>query len=154
MAIKEHASVDENYQQVLDTLKAGVKSHEVKTKIGKNHPARLFQHLWSRLGVLPDEHGTLITLDQKRIVIPQGCQKKLINTAHMSHQGVTRTLKSLSVRYYWNKMREQVQNLVQDCPHCARFNTAKPRDSPVEPKVDVEELDPMEQIGVDVFHYE
>ena len=154
MAIKEHASMDDEYQQVLDTLKAGVTSHEVKTKIGKNHPARLFQHLWSRLGVLPDEHGTLITLDQKRIVIPQGYQRKLINTAHMSHQGITRTLKSLSIRYYWNKMREQVQNLVQDCAHCARFNRAKPKDPPVEPEVDVENLDPMESIGVDVFHYQ
>ena len=75
-AIKEYASMDDDYQQVLETLKSGMKSHEVRTKVGKTHPAKRFQHLWSRLGVLPDEHGTLMTLDQKRIVIPQGCQKK------------------------------------------------------------------------------
>ena len=71
LAIKEHASMDEAYQQVLETLKAGLESHEVKTKVGKNHPARRYQHLWSRLDILPDEQGTLITLDQKRIVVPK-----------------------------------------------------------------------------------
>ena len=72
----------------------------------------------------------------------------------MSHQGITRTLKSLSIRYYWNKMREQVQNVVQDCAHCAWFNRSIPRDPPLEPEVDVENLDPMESVGIDVFLYE
>ena len=69
----------------------------MKTKLGKTHPARKFQHLWNRLGVLADKQGTLITLDQKRIVIPAGSQKRLIGIAHISHQGVSRTLRSLSV---------------------------------------------------------
>ena len=154
LAIKEQAALDESYQQVLETLKSGLESHEVKTKLGKNHPARKFQHLWSRLGILPDEHGTLITLDQKRIVVPTSYQRRLINTAHISHQGVSRTLKSLSIRYFWHKMRAQVQEIVQDCPHCARFNRAQPRDPPVEPEIDVEELDPMESVGIDIFYYQ
>merc|ERR1712215_105440 len=95
LSIKEQAAMDNSYQKVLKTLKAGIQSHEVKTKLGKTHPARRFQHLWSRPGVLADEQGTLITLDQKRIVIPTGSQKKLIGITHVSHQGVSRTLKSL-----------------------------------------------------------
>ena len=131
-----------------------MESHEVKTKLGKTHPARKFQHLWSRLGILPDEQGTLITLDQRRIVVPTSYQKRLIHTAHISHQGVTKTLKSLSVRYFWHKMRSQVQEIVQDCADCARFNRAQPRDPPVEPEVDVEDLDPMESLGLDIFQYQ
>ena len=147
LSIKEQASMDDSYQQVLETLKAGLKSHEVKTKLGKTHPARKFQPLWNRLGVLADEQGTLITLDQNRLVIPTGSQKKLISLAHVSHQGVTRTLKSLSVRYYWHNMRAQVQEAIQDCSFCARFNRAQPRDPPVEPEVDIEELDPLLGLG-------
>ena len=78
--------MDNDFQQILETLKAGFKAHEVKTKLGKTHPAQRLQHLWSRLGVLPDEQGTLITLDQNRLVIPGGSRKKLINMAHLSHQ--------------------------------------------------------------------
>ena len=55
LTIKEQAAMDDSYQQVLETLKSGLESHEVKTKLGKNHPARKFQHLWSRRGILPDE---------------------------------------------------------------------------------------------------
>ena len=154
LSIKEQAAMDNSYQKVLETLKAGLQSHEVKTKLGKTHPARKFQHLWNRLGVLADEQGTLITLDQKRIIIPAGSQKRLIGIAHISHQGVSRTLKSLSIRYFWHKMRAQVQETIQDCPYCARFNRAQPRDPPVEPEVDVEELDPMEAVSIDIFYYQ
>ena len=66
LAIKEQAALDDAYQQVLETIKSGMASHEVKTKLGKSHPARKFQHLWNRLGVLPDEQGSLITLVQRR----------------------------------------------------------------------------------------
>ena len=131
-----------------------MESHEVKTKLGKSHPARKFQHLWNRLGILPDEQGSLITLDQRRIVVPTSYQKRLIYMAHISHQGVTKTLKSLSVRYFWHKMRSQVQEIVQDCADCARFNRAQSRDSPVKPETDVEDLDPMESLGLDIFQYQ
>ena len=72
----------------------------------------------------------------------------------MSHQGVTRTLRSLTIRYYWPKMRQMVQDAVQDCEYCARYNRASARDPPVEPEVDVEELDPMEMVGLDIFFYQ
>ena len=52
-------------------------------------------------------------------------------------------MKSLSVRYYWHKMRAMVKRVVEDCEFCARFNRAQTRDPPVEPDIDVEELDPM-----------
>ena len=51
-------------------------------------------------------------------------------------------------------MRSQVQEIVQDCADCARFNRAQPRDPPVEPEVDVEDLDPMESLGLDIFQYQ
>ena len=47
-----------------------------------------------------------------------------------------------------------VKKMVEDCEYCARFNRAHPRDPPVEPDIDVEELDPMECIGVDIFYYQ
>ena len=50
-------------------------------------------------------------------------------------------------------MREMVQNAIQDCAYCARYNCAKPRDPPLEPDVDIEDLDPMESLGMDVFHH-
>ncbi len=153
-SIKEQASVSDEYQVILQTLKSGLKSHEVKTKVGNSHPARKLHHLWGRLGILPDEQGSLMTLDNSRLVIPEGAQKKLISQAHMSHQGVTRTLRSLTVRYYWPKMRHMVQEAVQDCEYCARYNRAPARDPPVEPEVDLEELDPMEMVGLDIFFYQ
>ena len=51
-------------------------------------------------------------------------------------------------------MRSQVQEIVQDCADCARFNRAQPRDPPVEPETDVEDLDPMESLGLDIFQYQ
>ena len=51
-------------------------------------------------------------------------------------------------------MRQKVQEAIQDCSFCARYNRAQARDPPVEPEVDVEELDPMESVGVDIFFYQ
>ena len=76
--------MDDRYCRVLDTLKVGLKSHEVK-KLGKDHPAQNFVHIWSRLGVLPDVEGSLMTLDNSRLVIPAASQKRLLTIAHLSH---------------------------------------------------------------------
>ena len=43
---------------------------------------------------------------------------------------------------------------MQDCEYCARYNRAPARDPPVEPEVDLEELDPMEMVGLDIFFYQ
>merc|ERR1712089_83713 len=43
LALKEQAAMDDAFQQVLETIKSGMASHEVKMKLGKSHPARKFQ---------------------------------------------------------------------------------------------------------------
>ena len=45
--------MDEKYSMVLDAKKAGLQSHEVK-KLGKDHPAQDFVHVWNRLRILND----------------------------------------------------------------------------------------------------
>ena len=44
-SIKEQAAMDDAYYKVLDILKAGLKSHEVK-KMRKDHTAQQFVHIW------------------------------------------------------------------------------------------------------------
>ena len=51
-------------------------------------------------------------------------------------------------------MRQMVKKLTEDCEWCAQFNRAHPHDPPVKPDVDVEDLDPMESLGMDIFYYQ
>ena len=51
-------------------------------------------------------------------------------------------------------MRQQVKQLTEECEWCLLYKRAHPKDPPVEPEVDVEDLDPMESLGMDIFFYQ
>ena len=51
-------------------------------------------------------------------------------------------------------MRQQVKKLTEECEWYVLFNRAHPRDPPVEPEVNVEDLDTMESLGMDIFVYQ
>ena len=101
--------MDDSYQRVLETLKAGLKSHEVKDQLGKNHPARRFMHVWSRLGVLPDEEGTLITLDNTRLMIPEAAQKRLITIAHVRPHAKSYFCKNLETGRTYLRSQDRIK---------------------------------------------
>ena len=86
------------------------------------------------------------------LVVPQACQKKVLELLHLPHLGVVRSKAAARCRYYWPSMNNQVEQLVASCEECAYFEPSKPQEPQIRPKVKEETLRAFERVGVDVFH--
>ena len=68
--IKDVARRDSDYMTVLDHLK-----NRTPTKILRKEPigspVHSYLNVWDRLGILEDEEGSLITIDNNRLVVPK-----------------------------------------------------------------------------------
>jgi hypothetical protein len=78
-----------------------------------------------------DEDGIIIRRrknGEHQLVVPESLVKKVIGLNHdpvfMAHPGRNRTLEILYLRYYWPKMRRDLEEYVQACHECQK---SKPR---------------------------
>ena len=148
--IKDMAVVDNEYSATLEAKKKHLMKEEVKL-LPQDRPCRAAGPVWDSLGVLWD--GSLLTYDLTRLVIPRAAWKELICLAHLSHMGVICTYQSLRCRYYWKGMKNDVQVMVEGCKVCCKFNPPGPKDPAVEPEVPMEDLEPMEELGLDIMQW-
>ena len=75
-----------------------------------------------------------LVMRNHRFVIPNELTSKLVQLAHESHQGITRTKQRLRELYWWPKMDEQVENLVKSCIVCqSNDKSAKTHFAPLKP---------------------
>ena len=74
------------------------------------------------------EEGTMVEgkfLFRKRVYVPQGNRLALVQKMHyeeitLKHLGSVKTLKSLRQRYFWPRMQQTVQAIIQNCQLCIR----------------------------------
>ena len=97
--LKDVATKDSDYLTVLNHLKNKTPMKDLK-KEPTSSPIHSYLTLWERLGILDDEEGSLMTIDNQCLVVPKKYRKKLLKISHLSHQGQLRTYKSLQTRYF------------------------------------------------------
>ncbi len=69
-----------------------------------------------------------------RLLVPESLQKKLIDLAHESHQGMVCTKQQLRQLYWWPKMDSQAEALMRDCSTCKQNDkSAVTYDAPLKP---------------------
>nr|XP_039255175.1 uncharacterized protein K02A2.6-like [Styela clava] len=84
-----------------------------------------------------------------RILVPNALTTKLINLAHMTHQGIVRTKQRLLDLCWWKGMDKQVENLICHCSVChAHDKSTKPVFAPLKP-VPLHKQ-PWQKLGIDI----
>ena len=73
-------------------------------------------NIWDNIGLLQDE--SLMTYENTRLIVPKGVRDKLIKIAHVPHMGIICTYQSLRVRYFWKRMKADVEEALRGCEVC------------------------------------
>src|SRR4029434_3448022 len=53
-----------------------------------------------------------------RLLVPESLQKRLIDIAHETHQGIVRTKQRLRELYWWPKMDCHIETMIKNCTTC------------------------------------
>jgi len=98
-------------------------SSEVRIMCGLWPQFRVVDNILYRIGKIPE--------DPWRLVIPRELRKEIMEMLHDSkwagHPGMSRMKASLGSRYYWPRMREDIESWVKCCRACAMAKRGKGR---------------------------
>ena len=140
----KEAAACENYKAIV----SAIKDDKQPKNLPPNHPARLYQDVWSRLSLFGNDVGTLILLDCDRIVVPESCIGGILKLLHIGHLGVVKT-KLLAKRfYYWKNMSQSIETLVNGCRYCTQLLPSQSQEPFVDPSMPKQ---PMDEVGCDLF---
>ena len=88
-----------------------------------------------------------LILKGSRIVIPEKLRKKVLNIAHETHQGITKTKMLLRTKVWWPNIEQDVENLIKSCVPCLSVsNMEKP-----EPLKSTKMPGIWEQVHIDLY---
>ena len=117
------------------------------------HPARKIASVWNELSVEETDKGELAVLEGTRLLVPRAARKELIKEAHSTHMGVDAMMRTVKTSWFWPNMRKQLSDKEASCSSCQEHKQSKPRTPPVTPE-SIMDLEPMERLSIDVFHWE
>ena len=69
-----------------------------------------------------------------RLLVPESLQKRLIDIAHETHQGIVRTKQRLRELYWWPKMDCHIETMIKNCTTCRQNDKSTvTHDAPLQP---------------------
>ena len=84
-----------------------------------------------------------------RIIVPASARKLVIKEYHgQNHPGVDNTTIGITARYYWQKMRKQIEQFVSNCRTCSQYKYGSPPKAPTQDHKKVEKL--FEMVSMDL----
>ncbi|XP_058449270.1 uncharacterized protein K02A2.6-like [Malaya genurostris] len=86
-----------------------------------------------------------------RIVVPYVLRRKLIDSCHVSHNGVESTLKLARANLFWPGMSSQIKNVVKECQTCAKYAASQPNPPMMSHCIPIY---PFQLVSMDVFQAE
>ena len=78
-------SEDSKYLEAVDAKRSGVTKAELK-KLPSENGARAYMSVWDHLSLLDDKEDSILVFNMNRIVVPQSCQRKVLETLHLPWQ--------------------------------------------------------------------
>lgn len=103
-----------------------------------------FYRVRTELSVVGD-----LLLRGDKFVAPSSLVGRLLDAAHESHPGITRTKQRLREQYWWPAMCKQVEQLIASCAVCQSVDkSAKPVTPPLQPVAFPSA--PWQKLGIDI----
>lgn len=138
---------------------------EIKNETTRDQPLQLIigytQHGWPPTADrVPDSvkiyynyHHELSTQDGivfrgDRIVVPHSLRRKLVDSCHVSHNGIEATLKLARANLFWPGMSSQITDVVKQCPTCAKYAASQPNPPMMSHVIPIY---PFQLVSMDVF---
>ncbi|NJL71582.1 MAG: DDE-type integrase/transposase/recombinase [Candidatus Competibacteraceae bacterium] len=138
------ADQDGEYKSVLEVFK---KQNLNLNKLPTDHPARQLKSIWSEMGILETEKGSLLVLDGHRIIVPKQARPRILSELHKSHQGLVKTRAQAKLYYFWPGLNKDIEKIIQSCQACQAYQPSQQ----IEPLISTEAEYAMQQVGLDLF---
>jgi len=131
--IKESQTRDPELSRFIHLLDKHTEKPRAKEYSGESSEVRIFCTLWDQFKLVD---GILYRVgktptDNWRLVIPHSLRRKVMELLHNSkwagHPGMSRMKSSIGSRYFWPKMRQDIESWVRCCRACAMAKRGKGR---------------------------
>ena len=118
----------------LDELQQACETNETLIKVrkgiqtnkwGKSDALKPYRQIRNELSIKDS-----IILKANKIIIPTSLQKRVLNLAHESHQGIVKTKQLLRQKVWWPSIDIDVMNTIKTC-HACQVTSVPPREPPV-----------------------
>ena len=121
------ALTSDELQQACETNETLIKVRKcIQTnKWGKSDVLKPYRQIRNELSIKDS-----IILKANKIIIPTSLQKRVLNLAHESHQGIVKTKQRLRQKVWWPSIDTDVMNMIKTC-HACQVTSVPPRESPV-----------------------
>jgi hypothetical protein len=140
--LKEAASRDSGYQEILSRIRRGVEG--IKNSFEMGIDERPFFKIREDL----TDHDGLI-LYQGRIVIPKAERRHILELFHAPHQGIERTRRAAAT-IFWPGISSDIKSTVEACAKCQERRASLPQE-PFES--DPMPVDAFNEVATDLFEY-
>ena len=84
------ASDDLRYQEIIEVVEEGKTWKEIQA-LNISHPAQELAYMWPVIGILENEDGKLITIEENHIFVPPASRKEILEAIHGGHLGTANT---------------------------------------------------------------
>ena len=116
----------------------------------KDHPARKYKSEWNDLSLINNGESYLVIMNDQRIMVPDSARKTILDFVHIPHDGIRKSSASANRSYFYRGMASDIENMIQDCPICARKQKSIPAQQEV---VEDKPEDVLVKMGSDFFEF-
>ena len=141
------SAVDADYTRLI----AFVKGNQCFDKIGDRHIAKLFHDVMNELSVCMVDGTDLVILKGTRIVVPFPAHKFVIRELHNAHSGLTKSVITAQMLYYWPGMHSDIKSYIHACVPCQQARPSLARSKLLSPVPPSQSLQPMHSVSLDLF---
>ena len=141
-------AIDDDYRALVTALL----NRPSPDKLPSDHPATPYRKLWNRLSIDHTPHGSLVSLDCRRIIVPVAARKRILQALHASHAGCSKSQVWARSLYYWPGITNDINETVRSCLACQRRLPSQPQATPKTPPL-LADLRPMDELGIDLFEH-
>ena len=110
--LEDKAKADEKYQQIIKAWK----EEKVPAHLPHAHPAQTLKRIWNEISM----EGELLVKHHK-IIVPESARKGLLDILHEPHSGIEKTTECARQKYYWPRLKEQIEQKTKNCKQCLEW---------------------------------
>ena len=102
------------------------------------------------MSLINNGESYLVIMNDQRIMVPASARKDILDMVHIPHDGIRKTSASANRSYFYRGMASDIENMVQDCPICARKQKSIPAQQEV---MEDKPEDVIVKMGSDFFEF-
>ena len=116
-------------------------------------PDGITEDVFNNLSLLGTDDKALIVYNANRLYVPKPSRRRILRSLHAGHCGFARTHKLACQSLWWPGMSNDIQTMIDHCTQCRALKPAQQREKAnTEMKKRADELYPMAEVAVDLFH--